>query len=625
MPRPAYILLSLILFATHINLRAQTSVSGVINTYHKVVEVIPAKACLRVSSTAGLSVFDYAMIEQVKGAAVSTANNSTFGSISAMNNAGNYEIGIVCGIRGDSVFFIHEFKNAYTVSDFVQLVKIPVYQSAIVTDTLKAAAWNSTQGTGGVLALIVTNHLTLNAPVYADAVGFSGGSVRLLTGTCNNILQYSGYSYNAGTISQGGAYKGEGIAELAAGFSGGRGAAANGGGGGNDHNNGGAGGSNLSAGGGGGENNSTTGCTNKYPGVGGYALNSSSGSKLFFGGGGGSGHSNNTVTTHGGGNGGGLIFLKAGTLQSNGQKVMANGQAGAATTSDGAAGGGAGGTIIIDVQNFTDNQLIEANGGSGGNVDNGLLPNRCYGSGGGGSGGAVYLTGALPGSPSVVINTNGGAAGNAFNSSPASCNGTTNAGAGASGATTVNYTVARSTNPAGYCLVVALPVQFLYCKAGKEAGRPVLRWEMAQPGGVANFYIEHSEDGRLWRVIGVQQPDDAGPYHFIHKDAVAGNHFYRIKLITPGGDALYSETVRVALNDVAQPLQLVPNPARDRVLLLGCNKGLQMVQVFTADGRMVLQQPVQAFNGVAQLPLRGIPPGIYVLKLGGSAVRLMLY
>ncbi|MBS1607686.1 MAG: hypothetical protein JSS70_02690, partial [Bacteroidetes bacterium] len=151
------------------DLNAQsTNISGVINTYHSIIEIIPAKSCIRVSSTAGLSVSESVMIIQMKGATVSTNNNSTFGDTTSLNDAGNYEINSICAIRGDSVFLFFSILNTYTLTGKVQLVGIPTYYSAVVTGTLSAQPWNNASGTGGVLALNVDETLTLNSPVSAD-------------------------------------------------------------------------------------------------------------------------------------------------------------------------------------------------------------------------------------------------------------------------------------------------------------------------------------------------------------------------------------------------------------------------------------------------------------------------
>src|ERR1051326_1783232 len=165
------ILLQVSVFSFHVGL-TQTNISGVVNSYYKVLEVIPAKACVRLNTVTGLARLQKTLLVQMKGASVITTNTSTFGDTTSLNDAGNYELAIICSINGDSVFMLHTFLNNYTVADKVQLVKFAEYYSADVTDTVKAASWNNTNGTGGVIAISVAQDLTLHAPVYADSSGF---------------------------------------------------------------------------------------------------------------------------------------------------------------------------------------------------------------------------------------------------------------------------------------------------------------------------------------------------------------------------------------------------------------------------------------------------------------------
>ena len=92
---------------------AQTPISGIVNTYHSVVEVIPAKACLRVTNISSLDVNSRVMIVQMKGASIITSTGATFGDTISLNEAGNYEIGTVCYIIGDSVFLFHNLHMPY--------------------------------------------------------------------------------------------------------------------------------------------------------------------------------------------------------------------------------------------------------------------------------------------------------------------------------------------------------------------------------------------------------------------------------------------------------------------------------------------------------------------------------
>src|SRR5262252_7666208 len=216
LPKTRCLLLLKVILFFFFSSSAQTNISGVVNSYYKVVEVIPSKACVRLNTVVGLARLQKTLIIQMKGASVDTTNTSSFGDTTSLNNAGNYELAIICAISGDSVFMFHNFLNSYSVADKVQLVKFAEYFSANVVDTVKAAPWNNTNGTGGVIALNVSQTLTLNAPIYGDGSGFAGGAYVLdSSGSCSNFFPASKYFYDASssspTIPQNGSYKGESV------------------------------------------------------------------------------------------------------------------------------------------------------------------------------------------------------------------------------------------------------------------------------------------------------------------------------------------------------------------------------------------------------------------------------
>src|SRR5262245_24322564 len=85
MTRQLTLFLALAFFS--LNSPAQTNISGIVNSYYKVIEVIPAKACVRLNTTAGLSMNDKAMVVQMKGATLNTANTAlpNFGDTTSLN------------------------------------------------------------------------------------------------------------------------------------------------------------------------------------------------------------------------------------------------------------------------------------------------------------------------------------------------------------------------------------------------------------------------------------------------------------------------------------------------------------------------------------------------------------
>jgi gliding motility-associated-like protein len=302
--------------------------------------------------------------------------------------AGKYEFHIISSITGNNITLVipPQFDPA---SELVQLIRVPTYKNAEVTNMLTCQPWNYSVGTGGVAAIIVDQTLTLNADIDVSAKGFAGGQATSdpVTVNCPIILPPPDDDYPATFLNAGN--KGEGNVQKAHMTSNpkGKGAAWSGGGGGNGFFAGGSGGANGGDGGNGG--NSVCGNSPLVADKGGSRawheypewLN-----RIFMGGGGGTG---NGAATNGGAGGGiafvvakNLVFNNTAAIKANGESVSGSPDAG------GAGGGGAGGSIMIVTDHF--NRLtVEAKGGNGGNTsETGAY--SVVGVGGGGGGGMLY-------------------------------------------------------------------------------------------------------------------------------------------------------------------------------------------------------------------------------------------
>jgi hypothetical protein len=596
-----------------------TNIFGVVNTYFQVIDIIPSKACVRVSDPTGLILNNRVMLVQMKGATINTSTGSSFGDVTLMNEAGNYEIGTICYIIGDSVFLFHELLNTYNYSTGkVQLVQFAEYYTAVVTDTVKAAPWDSVSGTGGVIAIFCDQDLTLSAPVYADSSGFRGGNHLLHSGNCLNFAPSNLYVYDPTSTGdfQGGAYKGESITNLTTPLSGGRGAPANGGGGGNNHNNSGGGGANLNTGGRGGGNASTTGCTTTLRGESGKALNSSGGQKIFLGGGGGAGNANYSGSVSKGGNGGGIVFIWALNLNGNNKTISANGGAGGNSISDGAGGGGAGGTIIMHVTNYVGNVNIYANGGKGGDSDDAGNPGRCYGGGGGGSGGVIYFTGSSAGTVSV----NGGIAGIEFSS--VSCGVLQPALPGSNGQTISSYNYSTSTDPAGYCALL-LPVQLEYFYASQISKKVKLQWKILNPADVIEVIIERSSDNNQWSEWNrINVDDQTFVYSTWDAQPLPGKIFYRLRFIEQNHSTSYSP-IRWVNIDPEGSFLVYPNPATDKIVIISKDILPAELKLMDLSGRMIMRTNI--VQSSAEISVSTLPKGTYLLDLNGKIKKLVIY
>ena len=416
-----------------------TNISGQINRYSKVTDIFYCGNRVVVDSPTLFSAGMQVLLIQMQGAIIDPSNNSNYGNILTYADAGNYEIETIDSVIGDTIKFSFEIEKHYDPAHSVQLIPLPVYQTATVSSKLISQAWNGR--TGGVLVL-KADTLILNDTISVSGQGFRGFTNNDSSQLCwGNLTDYFFGDSTHGEL------KGEGIIQAT--YQYGRGKNANGGGGGNNQNTGGGGGGSYGRGGVGGRIvYRTISCQGNGPGDGGVALRfDDTLARVFMGGGGGCGHQNNSEGT-GGENGGGICIIMARVLIGNNKAIIADGRAQSRTAgSDGAGGGGAGGAVLLSVGTYTGSLTVSAKGGAGGKLDNDFLARSCMGPGGGGGGGVLWLSQtSLP--AGISFDAPGGAAGfNLANTSFCPFGATNGALAGDSGGISTGLAIPISARP----------------------------------------------------------------------------------------------------------------------------------------------------------------------------------
>lgn len=609
------------------------SISGTVNRYFKVTAAVPAYNAVRVQNILSLTSGDRVLIIQMKGAEISTANNSTFGDISngpLVGGAGLYEFATICGLLNDTILFEHELLNAYDFAQPVQLVYVPVYNNVTVAGTLTADPWNPSTGLGGIIAIEATGTITLSADITTAGSGYRGGEL-LAFPNCNFVTTSNAFSYALpGTISANanGATKGEGINTTLAGFEGGKGKQSNGGGGGNNHNTGGGGGANYGIGGIGGNyiGSGSFACNGTNTGIGGLTIASYgytiANNRIFPGGGGGSGHQNNPEGTPGG-NGGGIIFIKCAELIGNNRSILANGTQGLSVNAfnnppneargDGGGGGGGGGVVLLDIATYTTAVNVSAAGANGSNAG---FQAQCPGPGGGGGGGVIWSSTALP--VQVNTNVNGGANGTVRISAthdPA-CEGLPNgATAGTAGVVLTDLIVPEGS--VVNCFSDLLAVPSIKEWEGKRLGSTVvLNWRLEHAETVEQLQIERKlAGGDFQQLKHFPEPADGYfQYKDLHNEQSAA---YRISLRLKTGVTRYS-AVRFISEAKPHLLSIYPTPAKQeiRILLPKTMTGKGVISIVDYSGRQVLRNDLlfhqQSF---ATCTLSQLAAGTYFVQI----------
>jgi hypothetical protein len=618
---------------------------------------------VRVGSYSGFAANDFIMIYQAQGATISQVNDSTYGAVTALNNAGFYEFRNVVSLSGSNrINFSPPLTHAYTAAGGAQVLRVPQYSSLYIASgaSIAPAAWNGQ--TGGVVAIHVQNTATINGSIHSNARGFRGGVIDNVSNSTvpNTILSYRSTDANDGE------QKGESIAGLASALASGqygRGAPANGGGGGNSHNAGGGGGSNgnngnawtghgvmtntvtgssawqldggwfvhgralaNSSGGGRGGYSYSANDVNALasgPGIaawggdyrqekggrGGHPLDNDASNRIYFGGGGGAGDGNNGCGGAGGA-GGGLVFLMATNVTGTGN-IRSNGGNGANTTGNGndaPGGAGGGGSVVAWVTSSFSGVSLSATGGNGGNQS--IATAETEGPGGGGSGGFI----AYPASASPTLSVNGGTGG------------TTN------GASLVEFPRNGATDgsPGNTAVIlwIPLPVELVSFSGERKGSTVALRWRTATEANNYGFDVERSADNASWEKIGFVGGNGTAnaPHDYDFSDpspGAASRLYYRLRQVDRDGKSTLSPIIEVTplLSRGIAFTSLYPQPANE-ALSIGfslAEPGLVRISILNTLGAEVA---VPVSGSALATGSYAIPAGVGALPRGAYLCRI---
>jgi hypothetical protein len=175
-----FLLFSLCVVAFN-NYRAQ-SIGGVVNIYTAVNNMTPNS--VTVTSSNGFAVGDRVLLIQMKGAMINTSNTASFGQITNLGSAGNFEFTNIASITGNQITFVANLCKSFSPAGKVQLIRVPVYNQATINAVVSATPWNGT--IGGVVAIEATTSLTFNNQINVSGQGFVGGAFTTGWFMCND-------------------------------------------------------------------------------------------------------------------------------------------------------------------------------------------------------------------------------------------------------------------------------------------------------------------------------------------------------------------------------------------------------------------------------------------------------
>jgi len=164
---------------------------------------------------------------------------------------------------------------------------------------------------------------------------------------------------------------------------------------------------------------------------------------------------------------------------------------------------------------------------------------------------------------------------------------------------------------------VPMPVTLVNFKAEHQENAVYLKWETTFETNSDRFEIQHSTDGKQWFVIGKvlssHESEVLRTYSFLHKNPAFGENLYRLKMIDKDETFAYSRMVSITI-DESQEITVFPNPARDKVTILGM-KAVKQYRVLDINGAEIRKPEQQVNNPHTEIRLTGLHAGLYVIQL----------
>jgi hypothetical protein len=176
-----------------------------------------------------------------------------------------------------------------------------------------------------------------------------------------------------------------------------------------------------------------------------------------------------------------------------------------------------------------------------------------------------------------------------------------------------------------------MPVTFTTISATTTEQGVEVAWRVASEQNISSYAVERSENGRDFYVIGTTPSKGNSTsevaYSFMDTRPVDGTAYYRVKSIEQSGQGKYTNVVKVNSGKTLSMLSVYPNPVRSQLNINISNNatfGKATYAISNIQGKIIQQSYIQGINGIHQLDVSALAPGMYFITLTNlNGERLM--
>lgn len=175
---------------------------------------------------------------------------------------------------------------------------------------------------------------------------------------------------------------------------------------------------------------------------------------------------------------------------------------------------------------------------------------------------------------------------------------------------------------------IPLPLTLTEFTAYQKQDDVELAWRVNEKD-IYKYEVERSADGKTFNKIGEVIATGAIGligYTFLDVNPLAGDNYYRLKIIDINTAPMFTNIVRVSLNNTGSMLVMYPNPVREKMLNLEIKalaKGTYNFTMYNSVGQKVFTTQIDyagtPASEVIYLPAT-ITAGIYYIQVSGQTV-----
>ena len=173
--------------------------------------------------------------------------------------------------------------------------------------------------------------------------------------------------------------------------------------------------------------------------------------------------------------------------------------------------------------------------------------------------------------------------------------------------------------------VTPVPVKFVSVSATRNTDRSIkVSWSVVNEVNISHYEIERSADGIQFNGILSADVTNSNIYNRNDLSPLAFDNYYRVKAVGINGDITYSNIVKVAPENLAPSIVVIPNPVKGKqmqVRFTAVKEGKYSLLLQNASGQRLYQEVINIGSSYEVKKIRlkkSVASGAYFIKLQNS-------